>query len=383
MSASDTSSGLPVTPGVVTWARQRAGLSIEEAAKTLRNIAAWEAGQGGPTYPQLESMAVRFKCPVAVFFFPAPPDVPDPDETFRTLNAESLREIPRLVRALLREAQAMQVNLAELNDGKNPADRQITRDLQFTPATTLEEAAAAVRGYLGVTIAEQAAWRTVEEALEGWREAFAKVGIYVFKDAFHSDSYFGFCLYNEQFPVIYVNNSVAKTRQIFTLFHELGHLLFQTSGIDVLDQGYIDQLPDDDRAIEIVCNGLAAKVLVPDDVYEERARGLSANRASAASLAAFFNVSREVVYRKMLDRRQISSEEYTDAAEFWRSQVKTKEGGGGNYYNTRFSYLGRRYVELAFRRYYQRRFDEQQLSDYLNIKPRSLAWFEQKYAEGI
>ncbi|MEZ5578788.1 MAG: ImmA/IrrE family metallo-endopeptidase [Candidatus Competibacteraceae bacterium] len=76
------------------------------------------------------------------------------------------------------------------------------------------------------------------------------------------DGYFGFCLDDSQFPIIYVNNSSTKTRQIFTLFHELGHLIFQTSGIDRIDDQILPQLTNYNRKIEITCNGLAACILV-------------------------------------------------------------------------------------------------------------------------
>src|SRR5262245_19291842 len=133
---------LPVTPAVVRWARERAGYSLEEAGRAFKNIAVWEAGDSAPTYPQLEQMAEKFKCPVAVFFFPTPPAVPLVEESFRTLPAEDFAAIPRTVRLLLRRGQSMQVNLAELNDGKNPAPRLITRDLQFSPDSSLDTIAA-------------------------------------------------------------------------------------------------------------------------------------------------------------------------------------------------------------------------------------------------
>jgi Zn-dependent peptidase ImmA (M78 family) len=71
----------------------------------------------------------------------------------------------------------------------------------------------------------------------------------VFKDAFRVDDYSGFCLYDDEFPLIYVNNSTSKTRQIFTLFHELAHLISHTSGIDTLRNDFIDRLPDNERKI--------------------------------------------------------------------------------------------------------------------------------------
>ena len=37
---------------VLKWARERAGLSIEELAEDFREVASWEIGDRGPTYPQ-------------------------------------------------------------------------------------------------------------------------------------------------------------------------------------------------------------------------------------------------------------------------------------------------------------------------------------------
>lgn len=372
---------LPITPAVIQWARIRAGFSLEDAKRTFKKIEAWENGAASPTYTQLEQMSEKFKCPVAVFFFPQPPDVPSVESSFRTLDAQAISELPRTVRGFLRKAQAMQFNLSELNDGKNPASRLITRDIKVSVNTPLENVAETIRTYLGVTLEEQSGWKTVEIALEQWRDVFARVGVFVFKDAFHANGYFGFCLYDDEFPIIYVNNSSAKSRQIFTLFHELGHLLFQTSGVDLLDDQFVQRLPDNEQKIEIICNGLASMVLVPDGELDRLLKGSMATRETAAEIANYFNVSREVIYRKMLDRGLIGPAEYKDAAEAWAAQMKP-QAGRGNYYNNQFSYLGHRYIDLAFERFNQRRFDDIRLAEYLNIKPKNLPAFELKYAGG-
>jgi len=377
--------GLPVTPDVVQWARERSGYSIEDAAHHFKKIAAWETGEALPTYVQVEEMAERFKVPVAVFFFPKAPDGPPLEKSFRTLTAQDFAAIPRRVRFFLRQGQAMQLNLAELNDGKNPSQRLITRDLKVTSNTSLDKIAAEVRAYLGVGIEEQTAWKDVDEALEKWREVFAtKAGIYAFKDAFRAPSYFGFCLYDDEFPVIYINNSSAKSRQIFTLFHELGHLLFHTSGVDLLDDPFLKHLGDAEQRIEIICNGLSARVLVPDDVLDKMLKGVKIGRLAANQLANHFNVSREVIYRKFLDRGLIEADEYVAAAKEWAAQMKKPVGeeSTGNYYNSQHAYLGQRYVNLAFTRYYQHRFDQRRLAEYLNMKPKSLPTFAEKFAGG-
>lgn len=370
---------LPITPAIIRWARERAGYSIEDASHVFRRIAEWEAGEAAPTYAQLEQMAERFKCPVALFFFPSPPALPSIEQSFRTLPGEDFASIPRSVRMLLRQGQAMQMNLADLNDGKNQASRLITRELQFSVNMSLDNIANAVRSYIGIGIREQSSWRSVEQALEAWREVFAQIGIFVFKDAFRARDFFGFCLYDDEFPIIYVNNSSTKTRQIFSLFHELGHLLFHTSGIDIVDEQLIQHLSGANRKIEVICNGLASRVLVPNDIFDEIRKSMAPNRETATDLADYFCVSRELIYRKFLDRGLIDAEEYKAAAQHWERQIRQPTAGAGNYYNSKHAYLGSQYIDLAFTRYYQRRFGDRQLAEYLNIKPKNLPTFEAKF----
>jgi transcriptional regulator with XRE-family HTH domain len=174
---------MPVSSALITWARERAGYSLEEAMRKFKDIAAWESPDlnAYPTYPQLEDMANAFKVPVAVFFFPSPPNLPPLEETFRTLPEVELRTIEPRVKLLLRKAKALQLSLAELNGNRSPAHRIITRELRFSVDVHASTMAQAVRDYLNVTIDEQTAWPTPEVALERWRTRFADVGVFVFK----------------------------------------------------------------------------------------------------------------------------------------------------------------------------------------------------------
>jgi Zn-dependent peptidase ImmA (M78 family) len=370
---------IPVTPGLITWARKRAGYTLEDAVEKLklRKIGQWEDVDKSdlPSYPQLEKMADAFKVPVAVFFFPEPPDLPPISETFRTLGSEQFELIPPKIRLLLRKARAFQISLSELNNERNPAERLITRDLSFKPKVSINTIAKRVREYLGIPLEQQFRWRDNDAALEHWRHAFLRVGVYVFKDQFRQDDFSGFCLYDDEFPIIYVNNTTAKTRQIFTLFHELAHLLFHTSGVDTVDDDYIGILPKDEKRIEVICNRLASRLLVPEDVFENAFKNLPATEGSAEELAALFNVSREFIFRKFLDRDLISENDYNTAAKRWSDQKK--KGKGGDHYNTKIAYLGPEYINLAFSQYYQNRIDEAQLADYLDTKPKNLGTLEE------
>ena len=331
----------------------------------------WEAGRATPTYPQVERLSEKLKVPVAVFFFPERPNVPDIKKSFRTLDATHLDEIPPKVQLLIRKARAFQIGLEELNLGRNPAQSLITREIKPRSTDSVKSIAEQVRAYLGVTFEEQFEWKNEEIALNEWRRSFFNAGIYVFKDAFgkENNEYCGFSLHDIEFPIVYVNNSHAKTRQIFTLFHELAHLLFHTSGIDTRSDDFISALSSDHRRIEVLCNRMAAETLVPDNRFEDsfqKAFGPSRverePRRIAEELAKRFSVSREMIYRKFLDRDHISEQEYASASREWTSQTKSK-GNGGNPYRTWIAYLGSEYISLAFKRYYQNTIDYGAISE--------------------
>jgi Zn-dependent peptidase ImmA (M78 family) len=374
---------IPVTPALITWARQRAGFSLAEAVEKFSRIEAWETGSSFPTYPQLERLAEAFRLPVAVFFFPEPPDVPPIEQSFRTLPDAEFDQMPRRIRYLLRKAKAFQLGLAELNNGRNPASRLITRDLVFTSRTSVADMAGRVREYIGIPLEQQFAWTNDDQAVKAWRKSLFDVGIFTFKDSFREDTYSGFSLYDETFPLIYVNNSFPKTRQAFTLFHELAHLLFHTSGIDTRENDYVDNLPDRQKQIEILCNRFAAEFLVPEAAFRSALAALR-DRASpqraAEQLAARFNVSREFIYRKFLDRGLIGQAEYEAAAKRWAAQKQPSDGGDP--YWSKLAYLGREYVALAFNQYYQNRITDTQLADYLDVKPKNIGTLEEYFLKG-
>jgi len=279
---------IPVNPDVLRWARDSMRLSLEEVAgrmnKRVSDIEAWERGDESPTYIQLERLAYDiYKRPVALFFFPDVPDEDAVEQSFRTLPEQELQRMPPRILFLLRRARVFQLNLAELYEGVNPANHQILRDLNFAPSVEVSEMANQVRAYLGIDLAEQQSWGSEDDALKRWRTVLEEHGVFVFKDSFNppgkkkvdstESTFSGFCLYDTDFPVIYVNNNKAKNRQIFTLFHELAHLLMHTGGVDTRHDDYIEYLAGNNRRIEILCNKFAAEFLVPSGGFSSAACG--------------------------------------------------------------------------------------------------------------
>jgi len=369
---------IPVNNDILKWARETCGLSIAEVARRLKkntgDIENWEQGISSPTYPQLEKLAYNiYRRPTAVFFFPAIPQEPSSRAEFRTLPEQELDAMPPEIIKLYKRAKVYQLNLQELDNTNNvtKAPRLVDR-FSLTINSNLVELAKEIRDFLKIDLHIQTGWKNTDIAIEAWRNALIPYGVNIFKDAFKNNNYSGLSLYDEHYPVILINNSMPKTRQIFTIFHEIGHLLFKSGGVDILQESFIDRLQSDYYAIEQKCNEFAGEFLFPAALFQEVQTSFSEQNLD--ELANRFKVSREVVLRKYFDFNLITSDIYKFYTEKWlkaylssRDKVKTSDPGGDPYY-TKIAYLGSHYINLAFSQYYQGKIDIETLSDYLNIK---------------
>jgi len=374
-----------VNPQILRWAREKAGYSLEEVALSLKKdtqvIASWESGEQPPTYGQLEKLAYSlYKRPIALFFFPEPPEELDPRDSFRTLpDSEFESLLPDTLHAI-REAQATQMALYELTGGRNPCERIIFRDLGLDPHEDAMESAQLVREYLGVSLQEQYSWKSAEQALEKWREVVQDRGVFVLKRAMKQRDVSGFCLLDDEFPLIYLNNSTTKTRQLFSVFHELAHILLGTAGLTKVDDRFVFRLVGTSRAVEVFCNRFSGELLVPSDDFERRLVRDVPIEDLVDRLADHYSVSREVILRKLLDGGIVDQAYYERMVQEWHQSYRERRGtgtGGGNYYANQYAYLGQRYLELAFGKYYEGACSIHQLADYLNIKAKNVPAFEQ------
>lgn len=374
---------MPITPAVLRWARERAGYSHEDLATKFPKIEAWEGDAAQPTYPQLERLARLFFVPSAVFFFPEPPDVPPIENSFRTLGSKQYETVPPGIRRLLHKARSLQTSLRELF-GHNHGETLITRELAYDADESVDVIADGLRFRLGVSLDEQRSWRSPEVAFERWRRAFFDAGVYVFKDRFRSGDYSGFCLHHAEFPIIYVNDGNSSDRQIFTLFHEMAHLLFRTSGFDAVADDHMDDLPVDHRNIETTCNRLPARFPLPDAAIEDACQGKETTDRSAAELADHLAVGREAIHRRSRDRERVGEGHQESAARrLGKQSAKRSQTGSASYYRSKIARLGEEYVSRAFQEFHGGRIDECGLAEYLDTMPKRVSEFESFFFQRV
>lgn len=368
------------------WARENSGFSLSDVTKTKQfaKLEKWEIGEESPTYSQLEKLADKYHRPIAIFFFPQPPQEEEIEKSLRALSEENLTTITPVIRFLFRKAKSFQLSLRELFEGQYSLQDQKLAWIKELRNAPIHEITNRVRAKINVPIGEQESWQDSTEALQRWRSLLADNGIFVFKDAFKNPNVSGFCIYDELFPIIYINNSHSKNRQIFTIFHEVAHLIFKQSYLDIFNEDFWDLEFKNPNHEEVKCNAFAAEFLVPSFDFKARIKGLDFNDESTIhKLADTYHVSREVILRRLLEQNLIAQTTYTEQVEEWHdtsnNSGKGQQKGGGNYYNTKATYLGNAYISLVLENYYRGQINVEKASEYLDIQPKSFAGIEENF----
>ena len=369
---------------VLKWARTSAGYTVQEVADKLRKIYKkiteqtiidFENGTAFPTYSQLETLAYKiYRRPLAIFFFPKPPDENHIKKSFRTLP-KPIEKLEPEMRFLLRKAHVMQLNLMELyeNENKN-IEKKIFEDIKFNPNSSIKNLSKKVREYLSIKLIEQKKWKDSKKALNQWRKAVQSSGVFVFKDSFKNSKFSGFCLYDKNFPVIYINSKQTDSRQIFTLFHELAHILFHTSGFDPLDENHFrGQLKGSNKKIEGMCNEFAGVFLVPDEFLSQNIHNdFNINMTKIDQWAKECSVSPEVILIRIRKKQLISQKKYNSLLNTIQGRYekfsKKKPKSHVPYTVVKESHLGKKYISLVYSKYYKNQISVEQLTDFLGEK---------------
>lgn len=117
----------------------------------------------------------------------------------------------------------------------------------------------------------------------------------------------------EAFPIIALNRKDESSARLFTLFHELVHILSRTSGICIdMNQDRISQ-----KQLELFCNKVAGLALVPPELLAKnktlsliKQYGLDDTYVNA--IARDFAVSREVILHRLWDIGIVNQQTYFD-----------------------------------------------------------------------
>jgi Zn-dependent peptidase ImmA (M78 family) len=204
-----------------------------------------------PKSDLLRSVARELVLPPFAFYMQRLPSLEEAIPDFRSVVPEPAAKSRETVEAI-NLAEGIQRTLIELQASG------VTALPKFT-ATTDEEIdrfALKARAYFSITLEDQ------QEAMDARtfyvlvRRKIEERGILVLQDSFPREDGSGFCLAHETHPLILINSKLqTRARRLFTLVHELGHVLMGLTGIS-------DPLVRR-NAIERRCNRFAGSFLAP------------------------------------------------------------------------------------------------------------------------
>ncbi len=328
---------ITLQPSVLRWVRERAGISPEELARKIQvkseRVFEWEKS-GRISIAQTDNLAKSTHTPLGFLYLTKPPTDQLPIPDFRTRRQSGSPPSPDL----LETVESMQRRQSWMRDELITGGAE-TLDFVGVWRTddSPQQVARAMRDALQLAdgwAAQEATWT---DALRRLRDQAEHVGVLVVRNGVVGNNthrkldpgeFQGFALVDEYAPLVFVNGADFKAAQMFTLAHELAHLLVGETGLS----RFQDFQPAH-HATEQFCNRTAAEFLVPERELQPFWPTARQTIDPYQAIARRFKVSSLVAARRALDLDLIDDDafssfyrEYRDQE--WHEKQNSKQGGG-------------------------------------------------------
>ena len=374
-----------LNPGMLRWARQWRGRTLEEAAakvhKTPAEIAEWELkdrppGVKGPTVKQARELAELYDRAFLEFFRASPPTLAEPElvPDYRMhkgveTDASDVREL----KAIQAWAEEKRTNALDLFEEIGEDTPNVPSEIFVKLLTSHETAAENARRILEFPIEEQFAIKSKDrdQLPNVIRGKLERAGILVLRRSELSDfGARGICVAASPLPII-VYGSEAPGAQAFTLAHELGHVVLRQSAISG------PRSRDNPFDVESWCDSFSASFLMP----REAMRGVlgSPPRQPAprfddqalSEIAARFRVSQHAMLIRLVHLGYVHPNYYWGVKKplFDRREAEFKSRARAKYYGSRYkSSVGDLYTGLVLEAWNSGRITNHNAAEYMGIK---------------
>ena len=279
-------------------------MSVTELDQLLRvnrgTVESWIVGSSKPNMTQFKSL--KSKRPAAIFFMDTPPESMESTVAMRFALGAADRTRSPAERLAIRDSFRVGKFIGSLWEDLGFSSEDIPT------ASTNEDAEQVAKkmrmDYLKVSIEEQLSLGSAAKAFRYWRGLIERKGILVFLYSLGENSARGFSIATESPPIIGVSTTWHPSVRVFTLFHELGHILTRTSSSCIEDTG---QNPTADPT-ERWCESFAASFLMPREEIQTLVSNLSIDPISTATwLANRLFVSRKSALIRLIDIQKLAS----------------------------------------------------------------------------
>ena len=263
-----------LNPEIFRWARETAGLTLEQAAQKLGigpargleapdRLAAIESGENPPTRPQLEKMANIYRRPLLIFYLPGIPPQGSRGKDFRKLSVTISPTDDGFVDAVVRDISVRQTLVKASIEAAGEV-RPLSFIRSMSHGQGVRATAASIEETLGFSRETFRSKPHSKESFAYLRGLAGKCGIFILLidnlGSWHSkinlESFRGFAIADNVAPFVAVNANDSPNAWSFTLIHELAHLWIGETGISGGRYRF---------SIEKFCNDVASEILLPAD----------------------------------------------------------------------------------------------------------------------
>jgi Zn-dependent peptidase ImmA (M78 family) len=329
-----------INPHILRWAREEAGYDPVEVADKI-DIAEdryklWEKEGKGIPLGKLKVLANTYKRQLAVFLLPTVPDKIKKPKDFRNLSPADSK-LSRKTLEVIRDVTFFRETALELQGESYWKNRYSWLDKTRNKVIDSLSFNLKLRELLDITIEDQLSWKTESQAYRKWRLAVEnRLGIFIFQFSMPMNEIQGFCVTDNYPYAIVTNSNHSYAGRIFTIFHELAHILRHQSGMCLFEKATERQKE------EWECNSFAGKFLAPSNLIEQ-----TDNLETIKQYASKLNISREVYLRRLKEENKISDMKFFKLLDqikstysvtkkkggFVKPEVKSKASRGETFYN--------------------------------------------------
>lgn len=296
-----------ITPSVLEWAIKRAGVSAESIHKKAEQ---WVSGKARPTFKQAVDIAKTLQIPFGYLWLKEPPKEQEIIPDLRTIGNGGLAQIPLELKTVVNDVKQKQEWFKEY--AKTNGILKCEAIGRFKGSDDTQEIADDVTARLEIQDLVGSGCDK-DRMLKNLIEKIEKLGILVMRNSIlrgntkkklNLDTFRGFAIFDEFAPLIFINTNDSKAGQIFTLMHEVAHLWIGQSGISDLDIR-------ENNKIELACNEIAAKILMPKTKIQKAFREFDDDRWLEC-IADRFSVSTLAVLNRLRSLSLLAPRRYQE-----------------------------------------------------------------------
>lgn len=289
---------------MLIWARGETPFAttfdVEAQQKGIKaeKLDLWESGKELPSITEAKKLASLYKVPFASFFLSEPPaKAPKNYVDRRTYGGTVYKEISY---GLWKEIERITHNRKIMLDYTDP-NTKFEEIPVFNDSAYVKDIARTIREFLGINPPYKTKSIYKGSAFSYFRGVLEKKGIIVTQITEVSlEEIKGLSIYYDKYPIIAVNNKDYERAKVFSLFHELAHLIRRSSSLCMID---FDDRNDDE---EKLCDKIAAEILMPDSSFREIAKEIKDeyfgwSTTCMQSIGDKFAVSSASVVRRLYD----------------------------------------------------------------------------------